>query len=152
MMINITYGQSDFKALIEKGFFYQDRTEFVEILEKWKSNFPVFLRPRRFGKSLFIMMLQHYYGLEYKDEFPTLFKDLYIGQHPTPEANTYMVLSFDFSGIDTGTHDSTYKGFLSNAINGVRIFMSAYSSVFTTKSRSCDTNTFQYSTNKECRT
>jgi hypothetical protein len=131
MMIKLPYGQSDFKALIEEGYFYQDRTQFVEILEKWHSKFPVFLRPRRFGKSLFIMMLQHYYGMEHRDEFPTLFKNLYIGQHPTPEANTYMVLSFDFSGIDTATHESTYKGFLKNAISGARGFLSAYGHLFT---------------------
>jgi Predicted AAA-ATPase/PD-(D/E)XK nuclease superfamily len=130
-MIKIPYGQSDFKALIEEGYFYQDRTQFVEIIEKWHSKFPVFLRPRRFGKSLFVMMLHHYYGLEYKDEFPTLFKNLYIGQHPTTEVNSYMVLSFDFSGIDTTTQDSTYKGFLRSVISGARRFLNAYEHLFT---------------------
>jgi Predicted AAA-ATPase/PD-(D/E)XK nuclease superfamily len=134
-MINITYGQSDFKALIEEGFFYQDRTQFIETLEKWPSKFPVFLRPRRFGKSLFIMMLHHYYGLEYKQEFPTLFKNLYIGQHPTAEANKYMVLSFDFSGIDTTNHESTYQGFLKNTLTGVSIFMTTYKDFFTEEQR-----------------
>jgi Predicted AAA-ATPase/PD-(D/E)XK nuclease superfamily len=131
MMIKITYGQSDFKALIDNGFFYQDRTKFIETLENWKSNFPVFLRPRRFGKSLFVMMLHYYYGLEHKEAFSTIFKNLYIGQHPTAEANKYMVLSFDFSGIDTTTHKSTYQGFLTNTINGVRTFIGAYKSFFT---------------------
>ena len=134
-MIKITYGQSDFKALIEKGFFYQDRTQFIETLENWQSQFPVFLRPRRFGKSLFIMMLHHYYGLEHKEIFQNLFGNLYIGQHPTAEANSYMVLSFDFSGIDTATHKSTYDGFLANVLDGVIAFMNAYQDFFTEEQR-----------------
>ena len=134
-MIKITYGQSDFNTLIGKGFFYQDRTMFIETLENWPSVYPVFLRPRRFGKSLFVMMLHHYYGLEHKDAFPTLFKNLYIGQHPTAEANNYMVLSFDFSGIDTTTQDNTYKGFLRNVISGARAFLSVYGHLFTPEQR-----------------
>jgi hypothetical protein len=103
IMIKIPYGQSDFRGLIENGNFYQDRTVFIEQLEKWDSNYPVFLRPRRFGKSLFISTLHHYYGLEHKNNFQNLFDNLYIGQHPTLEANSYMVLRFDFSRIDTAT-------------------------------------------------
>ena len=134
-MIRITYGQSDFRTLIEEGFYYQDRTQYIETLENWPSKFPVFLRPRRFGKSLFIRMLHHYYGLEHKAVFPTLFKNLYIGQHPTAEANRYMVLSFDFSGIDTTTLESTYKGFLRNTLNGVGVFMTVYQDFFTDEQR-----------------
>jgi Predicted AAA-ATPase/PD-(D/E)XK nuclease superfamily len=129
-MIKIPYGQSDFRGLIEGNNFYQDRTMFIEKLEKWNSNYPVFLRPRRFGKSLFISTLHHYYGLEHKEIFQSLFGNLYIGQHPTVEANSYMVLVFDFSRIDTATHESTYQGFLSNTINGVRTFMGAYNTFF----------------------
>jgi hypothetical protein len=129
-MIKITYAQSDFKTLIEKGSFYQDRTEFIEKLENWSCNFLVFRRPRRFGKSLFVMMLHCYYGVEHKDDFHNLFGNLYIGQHPTPEVSNYMVLSFDFSGIDTKTHESTYQGFLTNTTNGVRAFLGAYPSFF----------------------
>jgi Predicted AAA-ATPase/PD-(D/E)XK nuclease superfamily len=129
-MKKIIYGQSDFKAVIEKGFFYQDRTQYIETLENWNSPFPVFLRPRRFGKSLFVIMLHQYYALEHKDTFQQLFGNLYIGQHPTVEANSYMVLSFDFSGIDTITHESTYKGFLRNVVSGAIRFLSAYGDLF----------------------
>jgi Predicted AAA-ATPase/PD-(D/E)XK nuclease superfamily len=129
-MIKIPYGQSDFKGMMEGGFFYQDRTEFIEKLEKWNSNFPVFLRPRRFGKSLFIMTLHYYYGWEYKTEFQKLFGHLYIGKHPTGLENSFMVLSLEFSRIDTATHESTYRGFLANVIDGARTFMSAYKSFF----------------------
>jgi Predicted AAA-ATPase/PD-(D/E)XK nuclease superfamily len=135
IMIKITYGQSDFKALIEGGFFYQDRTRYIETLEKWSSNFLVFLRPRRFGKSLFIRTLHHYYALEHKESFSKLFGNLYIGQHPTVEANSYMVLSFDFSGIDTSTHKSTYAGFLKNVLDSVSVFMATYQEFFTDEQR-----------------
>jgi hypothetical protein len=114
-----------------EDYFYQDRTHFIEQLEKWNSNYPVFLRPRRFGKSLFISTLHHYYGLEYKDDFQALFGNLYIGKHPSPHANGYFVLSFEFSRIDTSSQESTYTGFLRNVISGARRFFSAYGSYYT---------------------
>jgi Predicted AAA-ATPase/PD-(D/E)XK nuclease superfamily len=129
-MIKIPYGESDFHKVMLDNYFYQDRTEFIEKLEKWNSNFPVFLRPRRFGKSLFISTLHHYYGVEHKDDFQKLFGNLYIGQNPTSSANTYMVLRFEFSRIDTATHESTYKGFLTNTLDGVRTFLSTYNQFF----------------------
>jgi hypothetical protein len=129
-MIKIPYGESDFKKLMLEDYFYQDRTQFIEQLEKWNSNYPVFLRPRRFGKSLFISTLHHYYGLEYQNEFQTLFGNLYIGQNPTQAANSYLVLRFEFSRIDTATHESTYQGFLTNVILGARTFLGAYSNFF----------------------
>ena len=60
-MLKIEYAQSNFRSLIEEGCFYQDRTEFIEKLEKWKNKYPVFLRPRRFGKSLFIISKERIY-------------------------------------------------------------------------------------------
>ncbi len=129
-MIKIPYGESDFKKLVLEDYFYQDRTIFIRQLEKWNSNYPVFLRPRRFGKSLFISTLHHYYGLEHKDEFQNLFGNLYIGQHPTEAANSYLVLRFEFSRIDPATHESTYQGFLTNVILGARTFLGAYSDFF----------------------
>ena len=68
-MIKIPYGISDFEGLILNNYFYQDRTNYIEVLEQKASRFAVFLRPRRFGKSLFISTLHHYYGLEYKENF-----------------------------------------------------------------------------------
>ena len=129
-MIKIPYGESDFHKMRVNQYFYQDRTMFIETLEKWHSNYPIFLRPRRFGKSLFISTLAYYYGLEHKDKFETLFGKLYIGQHPTETANTYMVLRFEFSRINTSTYESTYQGFLTNTIDGVRTFLGTYNSLF----------------------
>ncbi|MDZ7879490.1 MAG: AAA family ATPase [Saprospiraceae bacterium] len=130
-MLKIPYGESDFRGMIERDYFYQDRTHYIEHLENWYSKFPVFLRPRRFGKSLFISTLHHYYGLEHKDNFQNIFAKLYIGQHPTPLANSYMVLSFEFSRIDTATHESTYRGFLHNVREGAHLFLGAYRHLFT---------------------
>jgi hypothetical protein len=78
-VIKIPYGESDFEKWRVENYFYQDRTRFIEHLEKWHSKYPVFLRPRRFGKSLFISTLHHYYGVAYADQFQTLFGHLYIG-------------------------------------------------------------------------
>lgn len=117
-MIKIPYGESDFKKLIEKNFFYQDRTHFIPELEAWSSQYQVFLRPRRFGKSLFISILHYYYGLEYATNFQNIFGKYYIGKNPTEEANQYLVLRFEFSRINTKTHETTYAGFLRNVRSG----------------------------------
>ncbi|TGN99664.1 hypothetical protein PN36_35215, partial [Candidatus Thiomargarita nelsonii] len=85
-----------------------------------------FLRPRRFGKSLFISMLWHYYGLEFADKFSQLFGQYYIGKNPTPKANTYAILYLEFSRIDTATKESTFKGFLRNVHQGVYRFLETY--------------------------
>ena len=65
LMLKIPYGQSNFKALIQGAFFYQDRTEYIRLMES-DSRFLFFLRPRRFGKTLFVSTLRYYYGLEHK--------------------------------------------------------------------------------------
>ena len=129
-MIKILYGESNFKKLRVKKCFYQDRTSFIETLENWTSNYIVFLRPRRFGKSLFVSTLHYYYGLEHKADFQNLFGDLYIGQHPTELANSYMILRFEFSRIDTSTHERTYQGFLANVFEAAQNFLSAYKVFF----------------------
>lgn len=134
-MLRIPYGESDFRTLIEGKYFYQDRTQFIERLEQWNSKYLVFLRPRRFGKSLFVSTLHHYYGLEYQADFQTLFGGLYIGRHPSPYANRYFVLSFEFSRIDTSSQERTYEGFLRNVISGARRFLGAYGSYYTEAQR-----------------
>lgn len=131
-MLKIPYGQSDFTKVILDGYFYQDRTAFIRDLETVPT-FLYYLRPRRFGKSLFISMLHHYYALEHQPKFEKLFGHLAIGQNPTPLANTYMVLSFEFSRIMTNTPENTFNGFLSNVREGVRAFLNQYIAVFPTE-------------------
>ena len=95
-MLKLPYGQSDFEKVMLDGYFYQDRSEYIRIVETTPT-FLYYLRPRRFGKSLFVSMLHHYYGLEHQAAFNNLFGTLAIGKNPTPLANQYMVLSLEFS-------------------------------------------------------
>jgi hypothetical protein len=106
-----------------------------EKLENWNSNYPVFLRPRWFGKSLFVSILHYYYGLEYKDDFPTLFGQWYIGKKPTELANKYLVLRFEFSSMSDlkDWYDGYRFGRISNNAlfnpNMVLYFLKEYSIV-----------------------
>jgi hypothetical protein len=125
----IPYGDSNFEKIIRDGSFFVDKTPFLALLEKAGSNL-VFLRPRRFGKSLWISIMQYYYGVEHKANFETLFGHLEIGKKPTALANTYLVLKFDFSGIATDTSKSTKSGFLRNVRTGIQVFLQKYQSYF----------------------
>ena len=77
-MKKIPYGLSDFKRLKTENYFFIDKTKYLEIIENYNSNYLIFLRPRRFGKSLFIAILEAYYDIYFKDEFEEIFKDTYI--------------------------------------------------------------------------
>ena len=99
-MKKIPYGISDFKRLSEENFYYIDKTKYIEELEKMPP-YVFFIRPRRFGKSLFLSMLDYYYDINYKNSFKEIFKDTYIVSSPTKEANSYHILRFDFSAIDS---------------------------------------------------
>ncbi len=130
-MLKIPYGKSDYRTLIEENYFYQDRTPYIETLENWDTTYLLYLRPRRFGKSLLISTLHYYYGLQYQKDFDKLFGQTYIGKKPTRLANTYMVLRFDFSGINTETEEGVFEGFLSNIKKGVDAFLTYYDTFFT---------------------
>lgn len=95
----IPYGISDFGSLREEDYLYIDKTNYIEILEKY-APYQFFIRPRRFGKSLFISMLEHYYDKSKKDKFEDLFKDLYIYNHLTKKHSSYLVLKLSFAGIN----------------------------------------------------
>jgi len=83
------YGISNYESLITDNYYFVDKTKYIETLEEVPEKSIFFLRPRKFGKSLFISMLQYYYGAEHKDKFDKLFGDYYIGKNPTEKANTY---------------------------------------------------------------
>jgi Predicted AAA-ATPase/PD-(D/E)XK nuclease superfamily len=129
-MLKIPYGKSDYRTLVENKYFYQDRTNYIETLESWGSTYLLYLRPRRFGKSLLLSTLHYYYGLQYKKEFDTLFGATYIGKHPTLNANTYLVLRFDFSGINTATEQGVFDGFMSNVLKSISNFFDDYGQYF----------------------
>ena len=128
--MKIPYGESNFTTIIKEGYFYQDRTEYIRILEETVAKYIYYLRPRRFGKSLFVSMLHHYYGLEHKEGFKNLFGKLAIGKKPTPLANKYMVLRFDFSHINRDTDENTFNGFLKKVKEGVSVFLKTYFAFF----------------------
>nr|VFK40724.1 MAG: Predicted AAA-ATPase [Candidatus Kentron sp. SD]VFK46231.1 MAG: Predicted AAA-ATPase [Candidatus Kentron sp. SD] len=92
------YGISDFDSLITRKFHYVDRTDQIPLLERAGDQL-LFLRPRRFGKSLLLSMLENYYDLNKADRFEELFGHLAIGKNPTPEHNRYFVLKWDFSEV-----------------------------------------------------
>ena len=90
------YGLSDFATLIQEGYFYQDRTDRIPQLEDAGRQL-IFVRPRRFGKSLLLSMLEQYYDLNRAGQFEALFGPLAIGRNPTPLHNRYFVMKWDFS-------------------------------------------------------
>ncbi|MDR2761362.1 MAG: AAA family ATPase, partial [Planctomycetaceae bacterium] len=88
----LPYGKADFKSIREQNnYVYVDKTRFIELLEN-ENDSKIFIRPRRFGKSLFLSMLSYYYDINYANKFDQLFGDLYIGQNPTPLKNSYAVM------------------------------------------------------------
>ena len=95
--ITIPYAVADFADLRERGFYYVDKTQYIARLEDY--NAPVFLRPRRFGKSLLVSTLAHYYDRTQAYRFDTLFGGTFIGEHPTKERSQYMVVRYDFSAM-----------------------------------------------------
>ena len=129
-MIRIPYGTSNFERLVTDNYHYVDRTSYIELLENLGERHVFMVRPRRFGKSLFISTLQYYYSIEHKAKFKELFGPYYIGQHPTPLANSYLVIQLSFSAIDTKTPETTYRDFLNNVKYGVRRMMSAHQDLF----------------------
>jgi len=112
------YGISDFKEIITKGYLYCDRTAHLPLLEKGK--YLLFIRPRRFGKTLLLSMLANYYDVAQEDQFDDLFGRLDIGPSPTPLRNHYFILQWDFSCIDPSGSAQEIKQALHNHIN-VRI-------------------------------
>ncbi len=130
-MLKLPYGVSNFSQLAKEKYYFVDRTPFIAQLEQMNERYLFYLRPRRFGKTLFVSMLQTYYGLEYAAQFADIFGNYLIGQQPTELANHYLVLKLDFSRINTQTRESTFAGFLENVKQGVSHFLSAYQAHYT---------------------
>ena len=95
----IPYGISDFQAVSLDNFYYVDKTRFIKEIEE-SPRFLFLIRPRRFGKSLWLNMLKMYYDINAREQFDALFGQYYIGKHPTPEHNSYLILSFNFAQVN----------------------------------------------------
>ena len=102
------YGHSDFHSLRTEGYLYLDRTQHIPELEAAGKQL-IFLRPRRFGKSLLLSTLENYYDINRAEDFDTLFGGLSIDQNPTPEKNQYMVLRWDFSKVSAQGDTTTIR-------------------------------------------
>lgn len=125
-MCIMPYGNQDFKDIRKKGYVYVDKTEYIEKLEKTGRRSIHLLRPRRFGKTLFTSMLDAYYGIDSKDEFEDLFKGTYIFDHPTKEKNSYYILRFDFSGLNTDDCELLKKEFHTRIYQTCKEFLNRY--------------------------
>ncbi|WP_315115529.1 AAA family ATPase [uncultured Clostridium sp.] len=118
-MKRIPYGISNFEVLREKNYLYVDKTSYIELLDRY-APYNFFIRPRRFGKSLFISMLENYYDINKKDKFEELFADLHIGKNPTEERNSFLVWKISFAGVDAGHGEEELR----NSFNS-KVFLSA---------------------------
>lgn len=108
-MKRLPYGINDFEAVIEQNQYYVDKTMYLPLLENQPSNI-FFIRPRRFGKSIFLSMLHAYYDCSKKEKFQTLFGDLWVGKHPTPLQGKFQILHLDFSYVG-GSIDKLEENF-----------------------------------------
>lgn len=129
-MLKIPSGISHFPDMPLDNYYYVDRTNYIEMLEQRAKKTVMFLRPRRFGKSLFVSMLHYYYGMEHKVKFKDVFGKYYIGQNPTPSANNYLILNLDFSAIDTSSNKTTYRDFMDNVQQSCIRLLGAYRQFF----------------------
>ena len=130
-MKKIHYGISNFETIQTENYYYIDKTKFIEILENYGSRYLFFLRPRRFGKSLFISMLHSYYDIKAKEQFNQLFGNTYIGKNPTPLKSSFPVLRFNFSMVAiNGTVEEIKHSFLLNIIGEILVFINKYADCF----------------------
>lgn len=95
----IPYGLADYRRMRQDNSYYVDKTHFIPLLEA-QPYFLFLIRPRRFGKSLWLSVLQYYYDVNHKADFAALFGGTYIGDHPTPERNNYLILFLNFAVVN----------------------------------------------------
>ena len=125
-MKKLPYGISNYEELIADGYYYVDKTKHIELLENLAEKRIIFLRPRKFGKTLFTSTLENYYDIKKADKFDELFKNTYIGKNPTKQKNKYHILKFNFSGIDTTNEETTIKGFKNETASSIKVFVEKY--------------------------
>ena len=125
-MKKLPYGISNYEELIMDNYYYVDKTEYIQKLENIAEKRIMFLRPRKFGKTLFTSTLENYYEIKKVDKFETLFGNTYIGKNSTKLKNSYHILKFNFSGIDTTDEENTMKGFKREVASSIRSFVEKY--------------------------
>jgi hypothetical protein len=125
-MKRVPYGESNYKKIIDKNMYFIDKTNYIETLE-FLPSYQFFIRPRRFGKSLFLSMLETYYDISEKDNFEKYFKDKYIGKNKTPYANEYYILRLSFADVVTDLgKNHLIKGINTIIYNEIDYFITKY--------------------------
>ncbi len=111
----IPYGIASYKTIRQENCYYVDKTRFIPQFEE-TGNFLFLIRPRRFGKSSLLTVLESYYDIARKDENDLLFDGTYIKDHPTSEKNAYLILKFNFSQVspDPEKVESSFHGHAGN--------------------------------------
>ena len=131
--LKIPYGVADFKTIRNEGLYYIDKTRYLALMES-RDRFIFFVRPRRFGKSLFLSMMESYYDLNQKKDFKRLFGGLWLGSHPTENANRFMVLKLDFSKVG-GTGNELRESFERHIDDQLVGMVARYADKFDERSR-----------------
>ena len=129
-MRKLPNGTSNYEKIVRENRIYVDKTMYIEKIENLSDSSIMFLRPRKFGKTLFTSTLECYYDILKKDEFETLFSNTYIGKKPTKLKNSYHILRFNFSGIDTSSLEETIKGFRREVASSIKLFVEKYNMDF----------------------
>lgn len=125
-LLKIPYGISNYRMIREEGYVYVDKTRFIRVLEDFPEPYVFFLRPRRFGKSLFVSMLGSYYDINGEEKFDLYFSGSDIGRSPTSNKNRYYVLNFDFSGIITDSDETIKRSFSKKTCDSLNDFIRTY--------------------------
>ena len=125
-MKKLPYGISDYERLMENDYYYVDKTMYIEKLENLAEPYILYLRPRKFGKTLFTSTLENYYDFKKADKFEKLYGNTYIGKNPTKLKNSYHILKFNFSGIDTENEETTIRGFKEKVSISIEGFTNKY--------------------------
>ena len=130
MNLKMPYGISNYEKIVNDGYYYVDKTMYIEKLENLPETNIMFLRPRKLGKTLFTSVLENYYDKNKKDSFEKLYGNTYIGKNPTKLKNSYCILRFNFSGIDTSTEEATIRGFKKEVASSIEVFINRYNLEF----------------------
>ena len=130
MNLKMPYGISNYEELVTENYYYVDKTEYIEKLEELPEKRIMFLRPRKFGKTLFTSVLENYYDKNKIDSFEKLYGNTYIGKNTTKLKNSYCILRFNFSGIDTSTEEATIRGFKKEVASSIEVFINRYNLEF----------------------
>ena len=126
MNLKMPYGISSYEKIVNNGYYYVDKTKYIEKLENLPETSIMFLRPRKFGKTLFTSVIENYYDKNKVEKFDELYGNTYIGKNPTENKNKYCILRFNFSGIDTSSEEATIRGFKNSTIESIKLFVGRY--------------------------